>query len=1427
MTDHPISDRRQARESAADTGPQPHPRTLGWFGTTALAMGGSNQSLFLIAALFAGQGDIPGQGSAAVPLLVLGLFLSWAAAPGWTELILMWPNRVGGIAATCGEAFRPYAPVLANLAGTCYWWGWVPTCGLTALLSASAIHTWYLPDVSIDALAVGLVLFFMAINLAGVQWVSRLTKPVAAVSATLALLSGLLPVYSGTVDWHQAFDFHLTTPFPGWFGELTSLMAGLYLVGFAAPAFEAAACHVGETKDPFRNVPRAMLAAAVMASIYFILLPTVWLGALGAEPLGKDLALVLGPTFAPLFGAGAKAAAIWFMMLNMFHGTVQPLAGASRTLSQLAEDGLLPEVLARRSRTDAPWVATVLTASMSIFFLLIGDPIWLIAAANFTYLIGITLPSVAVWLLRRDAPDMARPYRAPRGTIVLGLGAAVVWAISAVLGFQQFGLPTVLFGIAFAYSGAVLYAVRKYSDRRKLGLPGVARSLHVKLTGAMLLVLVLDGAGYLLAVGNVPAGETALVSVLEDVFVAVAMLTISVGLILPGMIAHSAVTVAEAAQGLAVGTVADFVRAMRALGAGRIAEAHARVDRVPVIVNSRDELGEMAISFNTLKLGIADAASSIDDAREGLISARDQVEQTNRDLEQRVEELNIALEQRRLAEQRAESASMAKSQFLANMSHELRTPMNAILGMHKLLAGTRLDASQLDYAQKAEGAARSLLDILNDILDFSKIDAGKMTLDLRAFRLDRLMRDLAVVLSANADRKTIDVLYDIDPAIPKGLIGDPTRLRQVLLNLAGNAIKFTFKGQVVVRLRLEAREPAADGAGDALIEFSIKDSGIGIAPEKQALVFNEFAQAEASTTRQFGGTGLGLAISQRLVGLMGGRIELESELGSGSTFSFKLRLPVASDQALPAGEPEADRPVDLAALRDNTALVIDDNAIAGQVMGRMLESFGWTVAVAQSGPEALRLMESRMAQAGAPYQTVYVDWLMPEMDGWETIRHLRKMVADQGARQPLVVMVSALGRENLFTRSKEEQDQIGGFLVKPFTASMLLNASLGRFLDGDPGAVRRAPAASGGQIAGMRVLVVEDIAINRQVVQELLEAEGAIVSIACDGSQGHAAVSAATTPFDAVLMDVQMPVMDGYASTRAIRNTLGLKSLPIIGLTANAMDSDRDACLNAGMNEHVGKPFDIAQLISVLLRLTGFEPVAGVASVAHPPAGQEAAGQELSGLVALVTPYIDVPQALRRMGGLRSLYVRSAKGLRQELSTLASGLDEVIAQGSQQQAHALLHAFKGTTATLGLTALSVELTRLVKICLEDDGLRVLREHTEALSRLIEATQGAIDDALSALEAGDSPAAQPPAAAVEIDRAALERLMQLLEANDMAALGLFEELRAPLQALSNPLFMELESATQSLDFEGALEVCRKCLKIDTDRRSTESPAPVPT
>jgi amino acid transporter len=258
-------------------------------------MGGSNQMIFLITALFVGQGAILGQGSAAVLLLIFGLLLGWAAAPAWTELVMMWPNRVGGISAACAEAFRPYNPVLSALTGTCYWWGWIPTCGLTALLSASALQQWYFPGLPVEAVAISIVCLFSLVNLCGIKWVARLVMPIATASASLAFISALAPILAGDVDWRQAFDYHLTIPFEGWFGELTAVMAGLYLIGFAAPAFEAAACHVGETKDPNRNVPRAMLASAIMAGVYFIVLPIVGLACWGRSRSGATSPPCLAP----------------------------------------------------------------------------------------------------------------------------------------------------------------------------------------------------------------------------------------------------------------------------------------------------------------------------------------------------------------------------------------------------------------------------------------------------------------------------------------------------------------------------------------------------------------------------------------------------------------------------------------------------------------------------------------------------------------------------------------------------------------------------------------------------------------------------------------------------------------------------------------------------------------------------------------------------------------------------------------------------------------------------------------------------------------------------------------------------------------------------------------------------------------------------
>ena len=516
-----------------------HARTIGWTGSTALAIAGSNASVFIIGTLLVGQGTIPGQGSAAIPLLVVGIMLAWASAPGWVELVLVRPDRVGGIAASCCDAFRPYSAILSALAGGCYWWGWVPQCALSAVISASAIHQWLLPAVPTFAIALAIVCTFGAVSLGSMRVVVRFAVPIAGVSAGTAFLSGFVPIVTGTVDWHQATAFHLTTPFAGSFGTLTSIMAGLYLVGWAAPAFEAALCHVGEMTEPHRNVPRTMLASGAIAGVYGIVLPIVWLGVLGPKALGGDLAVALGPTFAPVFGSLAKAIAIGFITFNMFSGALQPLSGASRTLSQLSDDGVFPRFLGRRAKNGTPWVATLVTIGVAVALLFVGAPIWLVAASNFTYLLAICLASVAVWLLRRDAPELERPYRAPRGTIVLSLCAAVIWCLAAVFGFQQFGLSTVIIGLFFAYSGVALYGWRRLEDRR-LGGTGKAKYLHLRLSAVMVTVLFLDGAGYYLAIANIPVVEAGMVAALQDIFVVVAMMTIGVGLVLPGMVAQAA-----------------------------------------------------------------------------------------------------------------------------------------------------------------------------------------------------------------------------------------------------------------------------------------------------------------------------------------------------------------------------------------------------------------------------------------------------------------------------------------------------------------------------------------------------------------------------------------------------------------------------------------------------------------------------------------------------------------------------------------------------------------------------------------------------------------------------------------------------------------------------------------------------------------------
>jgi amino acid transporter/nitrogen-specific signal transduction histidine kinase/HAMP domain-containing protein len=909
--------------------------------------------LFLVGALLAGQTfdssqgllgvilqhlgvhidpvSIPGQATAAIPLLIVGLLLGWMAVFGWTELIMMFPNRVGGIAATCGEAFQPYAPVLGNLTGICYWWGWVPTCGVTALLSASVINTWFfhLTDAqaawALPFTASALICLFAAVNLCGVKWVTRMTIPIAIVSATLAFLSAVVPVFAGKVDWHQACSFHLATPFPGWFGKLTSAMAGLYLVGFAAPAFEAAACHVGETKNVERNVPRAMFAAATMATLYFLVLPVVWLGVIGSDAMAGDLSQTLGPTFAPLFGGLAKAAAAYFMMFNMFHGTIAPLTGVCRTLSQLADDGLLPEFFGiRMARTDAPIVATLVTAGCAILFLIIGDPIWLIAAANLTYLIGISLPNVAVWLLRRDQPDMHRPYRAPRGTIMLGLVAAVIWGISTLLGFQQFGLPTVIFGLVLAYSGAMLYAWRKWSDHRKSGRHGVPHSLHMKLTGAMLLVLIFDGTGYLMAVNSVGGTGTPLTTALQDIFVAVALLTITVGLVLPGTIAHSAVELAKAAERLAKGTLNDFSRAMEALAEGDLEAAYARLDLRPVIVHTRDEVGQMAESFNTMQAEVARAAIGLDGAREGLRRARNELTDINSSLEQRVIE--------RTAEVEAAHKKLVDAAWYAGMAE---VAVGVLHNVGNVLNSVNTSAAVLDSKVRKSKSAK--LSEVTALLNQHNHDlANFVTTDPRGQKIPEYLRVLSehmageqseilaeiTALKDNIEHinqivatqqslarpgnltEELDVASLLDDAMrinfgatppaqiqierdyaPLGKIeADKHRILQILVNLISNArYALERSGREDQRLILRI-------AGDAdrqtpMFTIQVSDNGIGIAADALPKLFTH-----GFTTKK-SGHGFGLHSAAVAARDLGGSL-IACSPGEGCGAVFTLRCPL-------------------------------------------------------------------------------------------------------------------------------------------------------------------------------------------------------------------------------------------------------------------------------------------------------------------------------------------------------------------------------------------------------------------------------------------------------------------------------------------------------------------------------------------------------
>ena len=681
------------------------------------------------------------------------------------------------------------------------------------------------------------------------------------------------------------------------------------------------------------------------------------------------------------------------------------------------------------------------------------------------------------------------------------------------------------------------------------------------------------------------------------------------------------------------------------------------------------------------------------------------------------------------ATEEAQEASRYKSQFLANMSHEIRTPMNAILGLLTLLQKTELSPSQRDYASKTEGAAQSLLGLLNDILDFSKVEAGKMELDPQAFRLDRLLSDVAVILCSTIGGKNIDVLFDVDDSVPVGLVGDSMRLQQVLVNLGGNAIKFTEQGQVVLRVR-NVPPPEHALEDKAWVEFAIEDSGIGIAPDKQTHIFSGFSQAEASTTRRFGGSGLGLAICKRLIELMGGKLTLSSKPGEGSHFSFTLPLQTAPAQANDSMEAAGPSP------SQQRVLIVDDNPVARDLLSKMTRSWSWPTDTASSGMQALALIRAHLPSDAFPFDVIYLDWQMPKMDGWQTARQIRALC--RGGQHPRIVMLTANGRDTLLQRTAQEQAMVDGFLFKPVMASALQDAATGRILPDRH--FQRARTNCGRSLAGMRILVVEDNLINQQVAEELLNSEGALVSLAANGQLGVDAVAAAQPLFDVVLMDIQMPVLDGYGATRKIREQFSSTQLPIVAMTANALASDRLACLAAGMNDHMGKPFDTPQLVALLLKVTGREvphadqPLPPIyAPHCNSSVVPEGAKAELKSTV-LSGPYLDVTEALKRLSGLTELYLDIAREYLKSLKLVEDDFRQSAAQANWTVLVAQMHSLKGISATLGAKALSEHAARLEKLFRAPPGELVALEQLPDLMTLVSATQAAMQSALHVLSA---------------------------------------------------------------------------------------------
>ena len=758
----------------------------------------------------------------------------------------------------------------------------------------------------------------------------------------------------------------------------------------------------------------------------------------------------------------------------------------------------------------------------------------------------------------------------------------------------------------------------------------------------------------------------------------------------------------------------------------------------------------------------------------------------------RVIGVNIDITALAQARDAAGTANQAKSDFLANMSHEIRTPMNAIIGMSHLALRTEMTAQQRDYLGKIQQSGQHLMGILNDILDFSKVEAGKLEVESIPFELDRVIETVANVVADRANAKQLELICEVAPEVPQQLVGDPLRLGQILINYASNAIKFTETGEINIAVRALETGPGPQ----VLLRLEVRDTGIGLTPEQQQRLFRSFEQADSSITRQYGGTGLGLAISKRLAALMGGEVGVDSVPGRGSTFWCTARLGLGERRARPV-LPQID-------LRGRRVLVVDDNAHAAQVLRELLQAQAFQVGEVHTGMAAVQAVREAAAQ-DAPYDIVMLDWQMPGLDGLQTAARIRALAL---AQPPQLVIVTAYGREEVI-RSTQEAG-IDHLMLKPVSASVLFDTMM-RVLGSEPSAAagdtageRRTPALHAlAPLRGARILVVEDNELNQQVAYELLSEAGFEVVLAADGRQAIARIEASAVPgapaYDIVLMDMQMPVLDGISATRMLRQDARHDALPILAMTANAMQADRQRCLDAGMQDFVAKPIEPDALWLALA--AWIRPRPGLGGPAAPPA---AAAPETDGpVLAEAVPGLDTALGLRRVLGKKPVYLallrKFVAGQQGSVAAMRAALD----QGDPALAERLAHTLKGVAGNIGAGPLQSGADAL------EQALRA-RAAPAQTAALLDALAAPLDALLTglarALPAEPTAAAAAPAGDAPDVRALLQQLATGLADSDAEVQELIAREAGSLsRALGEAAFGELRQAVDDYDFDAALAI----------------------